>query len=286
MPSPNEDADEDADADPLASVAMRGSAELDSELDVEAFVEHLRGLHPEISREQAAGLHALDLAIAFSCGCGNPATLARFEEEYGADINRLALRRLREPADALDLAQRVRLKILFPPAEGGTPRISKYRGGGPLRAWVRVVASRMIVDEYRDGDAKAETTVEHSIVDALEQLHSDPGNLWMQDRYRGVVEAAMTSAFEAMSPKDRRLLRGLLIKRMSTDDLGARYGVHRTTAARWVEAARARLVERTHEELRARLGATNDDTMRSLVALVRSTVDVSVVRLLGSTHDE
>jgi RNA polymerase sigma-70 factor (ECF subfamily) len=68
-------------------------------------------------------------------------------------------------------------------------------------------------------------------------------------------------------------------ERMSIDALGAIYSVDRATAARWLVAARQALVEKTKETLRARLQLSEGEC-DSLVGLVRSQLDVSILRRL------
>ena len=281
---------EDSEQDALVDVAARGRAESGLAVEREALLRHLRRLHSNIASEAAASLHAADLVLAFACSQGDADALAQFERDFGPDIDRMARRGVADESDAADVAQRVRLKVLFPPPqserEPGAAKISTFNGRGPLRAWVRVVCSRMIVDEHRDARETGKITADRSIVDALGHVAVDPGTQWIRDRYRDTVKAAMEAAFVGLSAKDRRLLRGVLVQRMSTESVGIRFGVHRTTAARWVEDARRRLVEQTQMELRRRIGPEREDALRSLVALVRSTIDLSVVRLLESTRAE
>jgi RNA polymerase sigma-70 factor (ECF subfamily) len=68
----------------------------------------------------------------------------------------------------------------------------------------------------------------------------------------------------------------------TVDRIGGLYGVSRATAARWVAAAREALHDGTRRELCARLRITTSE-YRSLAALVRSDLEVSVVRLLDGS---
>ncbi|MBL4687290.1 MAG: hypothetical protein JKY37_22020, partial [Nannocystaceae bacterium] len=176
---------------------------------------------------------------------------------------------------AADLGQLIRTKLLV------GPRLLSYGGRGALQGWVRVIASRMVIDAHRRAQARPESSLEPQVIDALDDLRLDPSTELLRHKYRDDVKQAMEVAFAALSIKERRLLRGALVQRLKTDDLGALFGVHRTTVARWLEDARSSLVERTRAELSRRLDA-RDDTVRSLIGLVRSTIDLSVTRLLQS----
>ena len=61
--------------------------------------------------------------------------------------------------------------------------------------------------------------------------------------------------------------------------IGAIYGVHRATVARWIAQGRDSLLELVERELAKRL-AVEVDEVGSIIRLVRSRIEVSLVRLL------
>ena len=88
-------------------------------------------------------------------------------------------------------------------------------------------------------------------------------------------------ALSRLGDRERTLLRLHVGERMSIDHLGAMYRVNRATAARWIAAARESLVEGARGEIRARL-RLGESEYQSIIALVRSQLDVSIVRHLGA----
>jgi len=66
---------------------------------------------------------------------------------------------------------------------------------------------------------------------------------------------------------------------MSIDEIGAAFGVHRATAARWLNRARTALVAATHKRLAARLEIPVEQ-IDSVIRLVSSQLDASVIRYL------
>jgi RNA polymerase sigma-70 factor (ECF subfamily) len=72
------------------------------------------------------------------------------------------------------------------------------------------------------------------------------------------------------------VLRGLGI-----DQIAALHGVHRATAARRLERAREALLVATRKSLMSRLSIDSAE-FESLMDLIRSRLDVSIQRILGS----
>jgi RNA polymerase sigma-70 factor (ECF subfamily) len=70
-----------------------------------------------------------------------------------------------------------------------------------------------------------------------------------------------------------------LVHRLSIDEIGRAHGVHRATAARWLERVRDELQAETRRLLRQRLGLDLAG-IDSMVALVESRLEVSFRRLL------
>lgn len=270
----------DDDRRTLETLVAQAKAEHPTlEVDPVDFVRRLGASVAEDESTTLDNIRADELYLAHACTTGNSRAIERFREVFGADINRV-LDRARSTGTPLEeLRQTVEVKLFA--GRDGTPHIAKYGGRGSLQGWVRVVVSRMVIDHMRSHAAVPEAPMQPSFAEALGDAGLDPSLQLLRERYRDDVHGAIEHAFGELTQKERRLLRGALIERLGTDDLGALYGVHRTTAARWVDKARLRLVELTHAALRDRLGG-EEATVRGLVALVRSQLDVSIERLLAS----
>jgi RNA polymerase sigma-70 factor (ECF subfamily) len=101
----------------------------------------------------------------------------------------------------------------------------------------------------------------------------------LKRRYARDFATALEHAFARLSDRERALLQLHLVDRLSIDSLGELYKVGRSTAARWLSSARRTLAEETRLELRRKLRLTQSE-YESLAVVVRSLVDVSVVKLL------
>jgi len=67
-------------------------------------------------------------------------------------------------------------------------------------------------------------------------------------------------------------------------EMGALYGVHRATAARWAVAAQEALLEKTRRRLTERLRLTHSQ-LDSVLRLISSKLDINLSRLLRSRLD-
>jgi RNA polymerase sigma-70 factor (ECF subfamily) len=108
---------------------------------------------------------------------------------------------------------------------------------------------------------------------------ADPILEQLKGEYRSQFATALREAIAELGAEDRTLLRQQIVDQLSIDELGAAYGVHRATAARWVNRARGALVTVTRTRLAARLAMPVDE-VDSVIRLVQSRLDASVVRYL------
>src|SRR5439155_27001611 len=95
-----------------------------------------------------------------------------------------------------------------------------------------------------DGDAE---------LDRLVGADPDPETALLRARYASAANEALREAFASLDARERNLLRQHFVDRLSIDDLGPLYGVHRATVARWLERAREALEARTRKLLMERL---------------------------------
>jgi len=132
------------------------------------------------------------------------------------------------------------------------------RGDGELGEGVRVERSRREVGG--GGDDLAQWL---PIVDAeLERFKA---------LYRDDFGRCFREALAELPARERTLLRLNIFEKLSIDKIGALFSVHRATAARWLERAKAQLAERTETLLGERL-AIGDSDVASIIRLVRSEV--------------
>jgi RNA polymerase sigma-70 factor (ECF subfamily) len=221
-----------------------------------------------------AAAPAADLALAGACVLQEPTATAAFDrvltevDAAGASVG--------APKDLVaDVKQLLRLQLLVP-KDGKPAGVAGYRGKGPLRGWVRITATRELIrhKKKRMREVPIEKSLDHLITSRI-----DPSLDALKAEYRSEFAVALREAIGDLSAEDRALLVQQIVQDMSIDEIGAAFGVHRATAARWLNRARAALVAATHKRLAERLKLPVEQ-IDSVIRLVHSQLDASMIRYL------
>ncbi|MBA2544375.1 MAG: transcriptional regulator, partial [Deltaproteobacteria bacterium] len=160
--------------------------------------------------------------------------------------------------------------------------IAGYKGKGPLRGWVRITATRELIRHIKK--ASRDVPVDRQLEEMLGAGGDDPVLEQLKGEYRAQFATALREAIAELGAEDRTLLRQQIVDKLSIDELGAAYGVHRATAARWLNRSRGALVAATRNRLAARLSMPIEE-IDSVIRLVQSRLDASVVRYLEERED-
>lgn len=221
-----------------------------------------------------AAAPAADLALAAACASIEPTAQLAFDavltevDAAGASVG--------ATKDLIDeVKQLLRVQLLVP-KEAKPAGIAGYRGKGPLRGWVRITATRELIrhKKKRERELPLDRSLDQYLTSGI-----DPALEALKAEYRSEFAIALNEAIEELTAEDRTLLRQQIVDGMSIDAIGAAFGVHRATAARWLNRARAALVSATHRRLATRLKLPVDQ-IESVIRLVRSRLDASVTRYL------
>jgi len=229
-----------------------------------------------------AALDALrleDLYLTWGCLRRDPAALTAFERTMAEPI-RLALARINVP-DAVkqDAAQQLRER-LFVGVGGGPPRLAEFGGRGQLRRWVQAAVARVCIDSVRSRRREVPLDESQASGDGPGGASGDTELEHLRRVYGPIFELAFAAAIPQLDERERDILRLHLVEGLTLDDIGERYGVHRSTAFRWLESARETLVERTRNEMMKRLRVEAHE-VESILRVIRSEVHLSVQRLLS-----
>jgi RNA polymerase sigma-70 factor, ECF subfamily len=257
-------------------------------VDESRFLAHLAHHIPAAPGEwlpALARIHGADLYLAFACADQVPGALAVFEGTCGSIIDG-ALSGQATAAFADDAKQLVREKLFIggdPGAGEGDeptagPRILSYAGRGPLAAWVAVSAQRTALSLRRK---EASAQARHRAAAAEEFAASvHPELAYLKRTYRAAFVTCFEEAFAALTNRERTLLRLHLVSRLRLEQMAPMFQVNISTISRWLAGARESLLAQTREGLSRRLHLEPGE-FESLARLLRSQIDVSLVRLLA-----
>lgn len=217
-----------------------------------------------------------DRELAARATAGDPDAVATFERTFRPELERIA-GRLGVRGDTEELVHDLLARLLV-----GTPerpaKLASYRGEGSLRAWVRAVSTRFIIDHIRA--VKARPAVGPLVDRGLGRSARVEGDVEAR-RWSELVRAATEAAFAELTPRQRNLLRHATFHGLGIDELAVIYRVHRTTTARWLQRTREELHASIAGKLAtaARMAPTE---ARSLLRAVGGDADLSLRSVLST----
>jgi RNA polymerase sigma-70 factor, ECF subfamily len=215
-----------------------------------------------------------DMALALLCAHGDETAIAAFERRHDGDL-RMVYAKARGTKPAFDeYAQTLRTKLMT----GDRPRLLNYAGIGDLKNWVRVTASRVLVDLQR---SQPDKEVHDEAALAVPAPDDDPETQYLKRLYRDQMRHAFEAAVQTLAPAERNCLRDYYGRRLTIDELAAARGIHRATAARRVAKARASVMRATRQLLMQRTQLSSDE-LQSVVRLIESQLYVTVSRVFAA----
>ncbi len=254
-------------------VAAARSAEVAGDADEALLVQALAGaVAAGVALDAVA---AADLFLAAGCARGDTVALRRFATTYGPELDRAIARSPTLGLSADEFRQLV-FDRLFVREGDAPPRITKYLGKGSLKAWVRVMTSRFIIDLSRRRDRTIASD------DGLAEKigGGDDTELdYLRHAYGPALDAAFQQAVAQLTVRQRNLLRQRYLHEVPADTLAKMYGVHRSTLFLWLDKARAAMLDHVRVVLAQRVPG---DQLESVVGVLGSQLQLSVRRMLDS----
>ena len=223
--------------------------------------------------KDVAPAHLGEAALVVACGARSAAALAEFERRYAAEFVG-ALSRVRLDRAAIDeISQRVREKLFVGDASS-PPRILNYAGRGALVSFLRAVIVRTAIDVRRHEKLEPAPTDDAEPLLRVAQATDDPELENIRARYAGPFRDAIRDAVRSLDADERNALRLHVTEGLTLDEVARIYGVHRATAARWIQSARDQILLRTKRLLSERLRLSPPE-FDSLVRLCRSRLELT-----------
>ncbi len=224
---------------------------------------------------ELARRHIADLYLACACAQGDAAALAILEHQTLPIVAR-GLSGFKLSSDARgELVQVLRERMLV--AHDGPPGIAAYDGRAPLAIWLRVCAARLGIRQLDRERRTAE--LEERQLEQLAPGVPNPELTYLRRLYGEQFQQAFRTAVASLEPRARNLLRHSVIDELGIDQIAAIYHVHRATAARQLNQARATLVEATRQHMREALRVSEPE-LESILRVIMSMADVTLRGIL------
>jgi RNA polymerase sigma-70 factor (ECF subfamily) len=285
LPSPRAEAPSPGGLGATLRQALRTAREAWPALEVppEAFAAYLAprlppsALGPGLAALGA--LYAADLYLACACARRDPRALVAFEARYFRDVDRALGRAGLAPAAADDVKGELRERLLFP-KEGGPSLLAGYSGRSALGTWLYSVAAReaLKVSRQRRGEAG-----DGARLDDVAVPDGDPELTYLRATFATEFRSALAAALDALTARQRNLLRQHLVDGLTIDQLGKIYHKHRATVARQIADVREQVALDVRRQLVERLRLSEAE-LESALRLVRSRLDLSIRRVRYSNR--
>lgn len=261
-----------------------------------AYVEAALAAHPQLAQlGPSFGLHletfeaapdltsrAGDLLIAHGAAVGDAAALALFVPLLRAQTT-LAHARLHSRLPLDEAVRRVQ-EHLAPATHAEHPAaVAAYRGDASLEAFVRVVATRLLLEVYprTPEEAQLEEGVLRGPKHRNRDLRANPELLALRRRRGDAFHTAFAEAEAALEARPRAILRFALCEELTAEEIGLVYGVHHATVARWLAEASETLAS----QLLSRLELDAKERVAVEAALDKQ-LEASLSRVLDPTLGE
>jgi RNA polymerase sigma-70 factor (ECF subfamily) len=175
---------------------------------------------------------------------------------------------------ANEMCQRLQERLL----RGEPPRLATYSGSGPLINWLRVLTVRLAVDSKR-AEPPLSTVLAEGFAEQMVADRANPDLQLLMARYGQSLLDAVSRGLRDLPRRQRAVLRLYILSRLTIEELGRMYDVHRSTAARWIASAERSVFDTVKREFRERWALATSD-VASLARLIRSQLPLSLERVL------
>lgn len=214
--------------------------------------------------------------VRLACLRGRPGAAEVLNEAYLLPLVE-GVHRVCQSQELTDgVLQSLREKLLLPP----TPRLLAYRAPGNFRAWLKVVATSMALDVARERGIKRRREVE--LDEQLEALAAGPEEQYVRAELQQEFRGALRAAVKGLRERERQVLRMHLVAGWNITQIGRTFSVNKSTAARWLLAAKEQLHVLLCADLGRRLGASSGDDSLVLEEMP-SRLDINLRSLFQTT---
>jgi RNA polymerase sigma-70 factor, ECF subfamily len=243
---------------------------------VDFAAELARRLGAQATFDALVACRAQDVYLLIACARGDEAALRALEPIVAREVALAGARTGARPDQIADAKGELN-RALLTDEPGRRAAARSFAGRGDLRGYLRVVATRELVKIVQRG--RREQPRSETALLAMLAPQDDPELSILKAKYKDAVSGCIRAAIDKLDERERALLSYQIVDGWNVDRVGALYGVHRATAARWIAAARETLGELIRKEIASQLEVAADE-VDSIVRLVQSRVELSLERLI------
>lgn len=219
---------------------------------------------------------AADNVLVAACVMGAPGAAKAFVDGPLREAEPSIARVLPDPAAREEALQDLAVHLLTPgPVDPDVPRLANYEGRAPLRAWVRMVATRRALRRAR-GQTRL---VSFEAVAFDKAADHDPEISMLRRAHGAAIAAIFREAVASVGDEDRTLLRLHYVQGLTLAELAALHKTSRSSLHRRLESVRDVLFERIAALVRARL-KLSDTQQGSMLRIFHSDLKDELSRLL------
>ena len=196
-----------------------------------------------------------ELFLTTACAEGEEAGWQTFQAQFQQAISKAARYHAENSSEAKELSESM-MTDLFLPADSESGRksnkIGQYDGIGSLEGWIKVVVSRMAVDQIRKSQKQI----------SLEDLETEPVSPNADGRNAGVIQeietkkactmftSSLSHAMDQLTAQEKLVLNLYYFKEANLKDIGRLLKVHESTASRTLDRLKKQLRKSVEKHLR------------------------------------
>ncbi len=222
-------------------------------------------------------LDAVGLRLAFDCLRGDERALNELKDVLDGALATIGRDLLSDDDLRADLCQQTYVLLLYGGPRAERPYLLTYGGRAPLRVWLRTALVRQCVLLKRR--RQKEQPLDLAMADLVaDRQHGNPELELLKQRYAREFRLAFRQSLASLSARDRLVLRHHLIERLTAEQIGRRFRVHRVTVVRWMQRIRRMLLKETASNLTTLIRKDMSE-LETIFGLIESRLQVSFSKL-------
>ena len=230
------------------------------------------------------GLKWEALFLTTACASGDEVAWRIFHSRYSALVHKTARYCSENYSQAQDLSESLMSELFLPMStESGaqTSKISQYDGIGSLEGWIKVVLSRLAIDQIRRSQRQVslndlEADLSSSRVGRRENAAGADLDLPRASR---MFLISLDHAMEQLNSQEKLILRMYFLNNISLREIGTVLRVHESTVSRTLDRIKKQLRKSVERYLREHFRLRSAEVPQ-LIETVHLEVDVDLKGML------